>query len=132
LRRATDNSQHVDFLRGMLSSANRKFCLRKPILPLTSETAQRELDGDTRAAARAEGDVHDEKYRNTTQQKAQVPDHGRQQQDCQPATLRRHKHVHNSHQDATATTPLVLGIWAGLFGPARARLENRSPKHGPA
>jgi hypothetical protein len=27
---------------------------------------------------------------------------------------------------------LVLGIWAGLFGPARARPENRSPKHGPA
>jgi hypothetical protein len=27
---------------------------------------------------------------------------------------------------------VVLGIWAGLFGPARARPENRSPKHGPA
>jgi hypothetical protein len=27
---------------------------------------------------------------------------------------------------------LVLGIWAGLFGPARARPENKSPKHGPA
>jgi hypothetical protein len=27
---------------------------------------------------------------------------------------------------------LVLGIWAGLFGPARARSENRSPKHGTA
>jgi hypothetical protein len=27
---------------------------------------------------------------------------------------------------------LVLGIWAGLFGPARARPKNRSPKHGPA
>jgi hypothetical protein len=26
---------------------------------------------------------------------------------------------------------LVLGIWAGLFGPARARPENKSPKHGP-
>jgi hypothetical protein len=24
---------------------------------------------------------------------------------------------------------LVLGIWAGLFGPARAQPENRSPKH---
>jgi hypothetical protein len=27
---------------------------------------------------------------------------------------------------------LVLGIWVGLFGPARARPENRSPKHDPA
>jgi hypothetical protein len=26
---------------------------------------------------------------------------------------------------------LVLGIWAGLFGPARAWPENKSPKHGP-
>jgi hypothetical protein len=26
---------------------------------------------------------------------------------------------------------LVLGIWAGFFGPARARPENKSPKHGP-
>jgi hypothetical protein len=26
---------------------------------------------------------------------------------------------------------LVLGIWAGLFGLARARPENSSPKHGP-
>jgi hypothetical protein len=26
---------------------------------------------------------------------------------------------------------LVLGIWAGLFGPTRARPENKSPKHGP-
>jgi hypothetical protein len=25
-----------------------------------------------------------------------------------------------------------LGIWAELFGPARARLENKSSKHGPA
>jgi hypothetical protein len=25
----------------------------------------------------------------------------------------------------------VLGIWAGLFWPARARPENRSPQHGP-
>jgi hypothetical protein len=29
-------------------------------------------------------------------------------------------------------TQSVLGIWAGLFGPARARPENKSPKHGPA
>jgi hypothetical protein len=29
-------------------------------------------------------------------------------------------------------SPLVLGIWAGLFGPARARPENKSLKHGPA
>jgi hypothetical protein len=27
---------------------------------------------------------------------------------------------------------LVVGIWAGLFGLARARHENKSPKHGPA
>jgi hypothetical protein len=27
---------------------------------------------------------------------------------------------------------LVLGIWVGLFGLARARHENKSPKHGPA
>jgi hypothetical protein len=27
---------------------------------------------------------------------------------------------------------VVLGIWAGHFGPARARPKNRSPKHGPA
>jgi hypothetical protein len=27
---------------------------------------------------------------------------------------------------------LVLGIWAGLFELARARPENKSPKHGPA
>jgi hypothetical protein len=26
---------------------------------------------------------------------------------------------------------VVLGIWAELFGPARARPENKSPKHGP-
>jgi hypothetical protein len=26
---------------------------------------------------------------------------------------------------------LVLEIWAGLFGPARARPKNKSPKHGP-
>jgi hypothetical protein len=25
----------------------------------------------------------------------------------------------------------VLGIWVGLFGLARARPENKSPKHGP-
>ena len=30
------------------------------------------------------------------------------------------------------TLGVVLGIWAGLFGPARARPENKSPKHGPA
>ena len=30
------------------------------------------------------------------------------------------------------TKQVVLGIWAGLFGPARARPENKSPKHGPA
>jgi hypothetical protein len=27
---------------------------------------------------------------------------------------------------------LVVGIWVGFFGPARARPENRIPKHGPA
>jgi hypothetical protein len=27
---------------------------------------------------------------------------------------------------------VVLGIWVGLFGLARARPENKSPKHGPA
>lgn len=27
---------------------------------------------------------------------------------------------------------LVLRIWAGFFGPSRARPENKSPKHGPA
>jgi hypothetical protein len=34
--------------------------------------------------------------------------------------------------DSTVYMALVLGIWAGLFGPARARPENKSPKHGPA
>jgi hypothetical protein len=42
-----------------------------------------------------------------------------------PRPLRAH-----THQGEAAA--LVLGIWAGLFGPARARLENRSPKHDPA
>jgi hypothetical protein len=32
----------------------------------------------------------------------------------------------------TAPDICMLGIWAGLFGPARTRPENRSPKHGPA
>jgi hypothetical protein len=40
---------------------------------------------------------------------------------------------HDCHLDLSfCPVPLVLGIWAGLFGPARARPENKSPKHGPA
>jgi hypothetical protein len=35
-----------------------KFCLRKPILPPTSGPTRWEVDGDTRATAGAEGDVH--------------------------------------------------------------------------
>ena len=52
------NSQHVDCLRGKTGSANTRFCPRKQILSPTSEPAQREVDGDTGAAAGAEGDVH--------------------------------------------------------------------------
>jgi hypothetical protein len=54
-----DNSLHVDCLRGKIISANTRFCPRKPIPPPTSGPARREVDGDTRAAAGAEGDVHD-------------------------------------------------------------------------
>ena len=57
-QQSTGNSQHVDCLRGKTSSTNTKFCPRKPIPPPTSEPAQREVDGDTRAAADAVGDVH--------------------------------------------------------------------------
>jgi hypothetical protein len=52
------NSQHVENLRGKTSPANMKFCPRKPIPPPTFGPARREVDGDTRAAAGAEGDVH--------------------------------------------------------------------------
>jgi hypothetical protein len=52
------NSQHVENLRGKTSSANTRFCPRKPIPPPTSGPARREVDGDTRAAAGAERDVH--------------------------------------------------------------------------
>jgi hypothetical protein len=34
--------------------------------------------------------------------------------------------------DLESGSRLVLGIWGGLFRRARARPENRSPKHGPA
>jgi hypothetical protein len=60
------NSQHVENLHGKTSSANTRFCPRKPIPPPTSGPARREVDGDTRAAAGAEGDVHDTSPRRGT------------------------------------------------------------------
>jgi hypothetical protein len=60
------NSQHVNCLRGKTSSANTRFCPRKLIPPPTSGPAQREVDGDTRAAAGAEGDVHGTSSRRGT------------------------------------------------------------------
>jgi hypothetical protein len=54
-----DNSQHVDCLRGKTSSANTRFCPRKPIPPPKYEPAWWEADGDTRAAAEGEGNIHD-------------------------------------------------------------------------
>jgi hypothetical protein len=42
------------------------FCPRKPIPLPTSESARRELDGDTRVAAEAEGNVHDTSPRRGT------------------------------------------------------------------
>jgi hypothetical protein len=61
-----NNSQHVDCLREKTSSANTRFCPRKPILSPTSGPARREVDGDTRAAAGAEGDVHGTSPRRQT------------------------------------------------------------------
>jgi hypothetical protein len=65
-REATGNSQHVDCLRGKTSSANTRLCPRKPIPLPTSGPARREVDGDTRAAAGAKGDVHDTRPRRGT------------------------------------------------------------------
>jgi hypothetical protein len=65
-REATGNSQHVDCLRGKTSSANTRFCSRKLILPPTSGPTQLEVDGDTGAAAGAEGDVHGTSQRRGT------------------------------------------------------------------
>jgi hypothetical protein len=52
------NSQHVDSIRGKTSSANTRFRPRKSILPPTFEPAQREVDGDTRAATETEENIH--------------------------------------------------------------------------
>jgi hypothetical protein len=60
------NSQHIDCLRGKTSSANTRFSPRKPISPPTSGPVRREVDGDTRAAAGAEGDVHGSSPRRRT------------------------------------------------------------------
>jgi hypothetical protein len=65
-RDATGNSQHVYCLRGKTSSTNTRFCPRKPISPPTSGPARQEVDGDTRAAAGAKGDVHDTSPRRGT------------------------------------------------------------------
>jgi hypothetical protein len=65
-REATGNSHHVDCLRGKTSATNTRFCPRKPIPPPTSGPARREVDGDTRAAAEAVGDVRDTRQRRRT------------------------------------------------------------------
>jgi hypothetical protein len=90
-------SQHVDCLRGKISSANTRFCPRKPIPPPTSGLARREVDGDTRAAAGAEGDVHgtsprrrtprsrESKYQATVDKDQRTAPHRR------PSTEEKHK-----------------------------------------
>jgi hypothetical protein len=92
-----DNSHHVDCLRGKTISANTRFCPRKPIPPPTSGPARREVDGDTRAAAGVEGDVHEK--RNTVprsrepKHQATVDKDQRTAPHRRPSTEEKHKEL---------------------------------------